>query len=142
MVGMPRTAEIGAAEIGAAGIRAAEGRWTALLLTAALLCGVWALWPVAFPAPRVPVVSHADLPLAQAAAAPEYASTASIVPFISGQLNLNTATQAQIESLPNIGPALATRIMAARPYRNLQDLDAVKGIGVSLMKTLSPLVTF
>lgn len=122
--------------------RSVETRWSALLLGAALLCGAWALWPLAFPVPSVPTVSHTELPLTQTAAAPEYPATASITPLISGQLNLNTATQEQLESLPKVGPALATRILAGRPFRSLQDLDAVKGIGASLMKTLSPLVSF
>ena len=122
--------------------RSVETRWSALLLGAALLCGAWALWPLAFPVPGVPTVSHTELPLTQTAAAPEYPATASFTPLISGQLNLNTATQEQLESLPKVGPALATRILAGRPFRSLQDLDAVKGIGASLMKTLSPLVTF
>ena len=122
--------------------RSVETRWSALLLAAALLCGAWALWPLAFPAPSVPTVSHTELPLAQTAAAPDYPATASITPLVSGQLNLNTASQEQLESLPKIGPALATRILAGRPYRSLQELDAVKGIGASLMKTLTPLVTF
>jgi competence protein ComEA len=120
----------------------AETRWSALLLGATLLCGAWALWPLAFPAPSVPTVSHTELPTVQTVAAPEYPATVSITPLVSGQLNLNTATEEQLESLPKVGPALATRILAGRPYRSLQDLDAVKGIGTSLMKTLSPLVTF
>ena len=119
-----------------------EARWSAVLVTAALLCGMWALWPAVFPAPRVPVVSHTELPLAQVAAAPVYPATASITPLVSGTLNLNTATEAQLESLPKVGPALAGRIIAGRPYRSLADLDAVKGIGASLMKTLTPLVSF
>lgn len=121
-------------------------RLSAALLAAALACGLWALWPVAFPAPRVPTVAHTEMPMAQPitapTAAPEYPATASIAPLISGQLNLNTATQEQLESLPKVGPAMAARIVAGRPYRSLQDLDAVKGVGPSLMKTLSPLVTF
>ncbi|WP_407569236.1 ComEA family DNA-binding protein [Deinococcus altitudinis] len=119
-----------------------SSRLSAGLLAAALACGLWALWPLAFPAPRVPTVAHAELPLAQVAAAPEYPATASITPLVSGQLNLNTATEEQLESLPKIGPALAERLIAGRPYRSLADLDAVKGIGPSLMKALAPLVTF
>ncbi|WP_456831998.1 ComEA family DNA-binding protein [Deinococcus sp. UYEF24] len=117
-------------------------RLSAALLAAALACGLWALWPVAFPAPRVPTVAHTELPMAQPAAAPEYPATTSITPLVSGQLNLNTATEEQLESLPKVGPAMAARIVAGRPYRSLDDLDAVKGVGPSLMKTLSPLVTF
>ena len=119
-----------------------EARWSAALITAALLCGLWALWPAVFPAPRAPVVSHTVLPPAQVVAAPIYPTTASITPLISGKLNLNTATEAQLESLPKVGPALAARIIAGRPYRSLADLDAVKGVGASLMTTLSPLVSF
>lgn len=123
-----------------------EARWSAVLITAALLCGLWALWPAVFPAPRAPVVSHTVLPLAQVApeptGAPVYPATASITPLVSGTLNLNTATEAQLESLPKVGPALAGRIIAGRPYRSLADLDAIKGIGASLMTTLSPLVSF
>ena len=126
--------------------RTTEAHWSALLLISALLCGLWALWPTVFPAPRVPLVSHTDLPLAQVipqpTAAPEYPATASITPLISGRLNLNTATQEQLEALPKVGPALAERLIAGRPYRSLQDLDAVKGIGESLMQSLSPLVSF
>ncbi|WP_424950844.1 ComEA family DNA-binding protein [Deinococcus sp.] len=120
-----------------------HNRWSAALALAALLVGGWSLWPAAFPAPLVPTVSHEALPLATGLpAAPEYKATASIAPLISGQLNLNTATEEQLESLPKVGPALAGRIIAGRPFRSLADLDAVKGIGESLMKTLSPLVTF
>jgi competence protein ComEA len=123
-------------------LRESSSWWGVVLTAAALLCGGWALWPVAFPSPLVPVVSHTELPLLQSVAAPEYPKTASISPLISGRLNLNAATEEQLESLPKIGPALAARLIAARPYHNLQDLDAVKGVGPSLMKTLTPLVTF
>jgi len=120
-----------------------SSRLGAALLAAALACGVWALWPAAFPAPRVPQVSHQQVEAVQnQTAAPVYKATDSITPLISGQLNLNTATEEQLESLPKIGPALAERLIAGRPYRTLQDLDAVKGVGPSLMKTLAPLVTF
>ena len=122
----------------------AETRWSAALALAALLCGAWALWPTAFPAPRVPTVSHVALPALKtpAEAAPVYPTTASITPLISGKLDLNTATEEQLEALPKVGPALAGRIIAGRPYHSLADLDAVKGVGDSMMKTLTPLVTF
>ena len=61
----------------------------------------------------------------------------------SGQrINLNSATQAQIESLPGVGPKMAERILKARPFSSLKDLDAVKGIGPSMLKKLEPLVRF
>ena len=45
------------------------------------------------------------------------------------QLDLNKATQRDLESIPGIGPALASRIIAGRPYITLDDLISVKGIG-------------
>jgi len=48
-------------------------------------------------------------------------------------IDANTATQAQLETVPGIGPAIAARILAARaagPYRDVADLAArVRGIG-------------
>ena len=124
-------------------------RWLATTLTAlALGCGVWALWPALRPAPSLPTVSRESLPQALpvassgSGAAPSYATTPSIKPLISGKLNLNTASEAQLEALPSIGPALAARLIAARPYHNLNDLDAVRGVGPVLLEKLRPLVSF
>ncbi|MDQ3023689.1 MAG: ComEA family DNA-binding protein [bacterium] len=48
-------------------------------------------------------------------------------------VNLNSALQAQLESLPGIGPALAGRIISYRnehgPFKAVDGLDDVKGIG-------------
>ncbi len=50
-----------------------------------------------------------------------------------GRLNINQATQAQLETLPGIGPAMAKRILEYRAkhgsFKALQDLNKVKGIG-------------
>ena len=56
------------------------------------------------------------------------------------RVHLNTATPAELEALPRIGPALAARIRAARPFRRLADLDRVKGIGPATLKVLAPYV--
>ncbi|WP_425146495.1 ComEA family DNA-binding protein [Deinococcus sp.] len=121
-----------------------QTRWSAALVLTALLCGLWSLWPSAFPAARVPTVTHTALPALRtpAQAAPTYPQTASITPLLSGKLNLNTASEQQLEALPKVGPALAARIIQGRPYRSLADLDAVKGIGPSLLRVLTPLVSF
>lgn len=108
-----------------------------------LLVAGLALGPLLRPA-TAPTVTRAALPApAQAAApAPEYPTTASVKPLISGRVNLNSASREQLEALPRVGPALAARIVAARPYRSLADLDRVKGIGPSTLAALAPLVTF
>ncbi|AWN22068.1 competence protein ComEA [Deinococcus irradiatisoli] len=116
----------------------------ALLSVLALLCGGWALWPAVHPAPLHPLISRTGLPAPEQPpeAAPVYPTTASIRPLISGRLDLNTASQAQLEALPGIGPAMAARLIAARPYHTLADLDAVRGVGPVLLGKLTPLVRF
>jgi len=60
-------------------------------------------------------------------------------------VNLNTATQAELEALPGVGPGLAKRIIAARqqhPFSSLQDLDQVSGVGPKLLKKLERQVTW
>lgn len=63
----------------------------------------------------------------------------------SGKVNLNTATQAQLEELPGVGPAFAQAILAERERRggftSVNDLRSVRGIGDKRFADLSPLVT-
>lgn len=43
--------------------------------------------------------------------------------------DLNGADAVELEGLPGIGPALAARVIAARPFRTVDDLADVRGIG-------------
>lgn len=66
-------------------------------------------------------------------------------PGYNGLINLNTATQAELETLPGIGKELAQRIMAARAvksFTSLKDLEQVPGVGQSLLEKLEGRVTF
>lgn len=56
------------------------------------------------------------------------------------RVSLNGASRAELEALPRVGPAMAARIEAGRPYRSLADLDRVKGVGPATMALLAPLV--
>src|SRR5882724_10058660 len=47
----------------------------------------------------------------------------------AGKLDVNTAAEKQLRGLPGIGPVLAQRIIAARPFRSADDLKKVNGIG-------------
>jgi len=62
-----------------------------------------------------------------------------------GKVNLNTATQAQLEELPGIGPTYAEAIVAERQRRggfaSVNDLRSVRGIGDKRFAQLAPLVT-
>ncbi len=51
-------------------------------------------------------------------------------------ISLNRATQAELETLPGIGPSLAKRIMEGRPYARFEDVDRVKGIGSAKLARL------
>jgi len=66
-------------------------------------------------------------------------------PAPGGLLDLNTAALADLDALPGIGPVLAQRILDHRaqhgPFRSVQELDDVSGIGPSLFAEVSPLVT-
>jgi competence protein ComEA len=58
-----------------------------------------------------------------------------------GRVNVNTATAAELEALPGIGPVIARRIIEGRPYRSVGELDTVKGIGKRRLEEIRPLVT-
>ena len=59
-------------------------------------------------------------------------------------VNVNTATEADLERLPGIGPVLARRIVQHREatglFRRLDDLLEVEGIGPKLFRRLQPLL--
>jgi len=45
------------------------------------------------------------------------------------KLDVNTASQAELENISGIGPVIAQRIIATRPFKSADDLRSVKGIG-------------
>ena len=63
----------------------------------------------------------------------------------STPVNINTSTAEELHTLPRIGPARAQRIIAWREahggFRSVDELDAVPGIGPSMLENLRPLVT-
>jgi competence protein ComEA len=60
-------------------------------------------------------------------------------------LNLNAATEAQLEALPGVGSAVAGRIVEYRKkngaFKKVEELMNVKGIGEKSFLKLKPLVT-
>ena len=45
------------------------------------------------------------------------------------KFDINTATEKELRLIPGIGPVMAARIIAARPFRSADDLKKVNGIG-------------
>jgi len=60
------------------------------------------------------------------------------------KININTATVEELQTLPNIGPKTAKSIVKYRkkhPFKSVEELVEVKGIGEKRLKKLKPYVT-
>lgn len=55
-------------------------------------------------------------------------------------VSLNSASEAELDTLPGVGPTTAARIVAGRPYGRLDDLLRVRGVGPKTLERLRPLV--
>lgn len=51
-------------------------------------------------------------------------------------VDVNTADLEELASLPGVGPVIAKRIVAGRPYASVDELDRVKGIGTKTLARL------
>lgn len=55
-----------------------------------------------------------------------------------GQIDINTATEKELKMIPGIGPVMAGRIIAARPFRSADDLRKINGIGDKTYAKIRP----
>jgi len=55
-----------------------------------------------------------------------------------GKIDINTATEKELTTVPGIGHVMAARIIAARPFRSADDLKRVSGIGDKKYAQLRP----
>jgi len=129
-----------------------ERRGAFLILVLVLLGGAWdgwsALHPQALPAPEAsksaPVVASAF----SAPAEPPPVPRGDSLPVRAAPplVDVNHAGAPELDGLHGIGPVLARRIVEHRekngPFRSIEELRAVRGIGPSLIARLSGRVRF
>ena len=88
----------------------------------------------------VPIVGEDEPPIE-----PVIGGTTEADASAGGVVNLNTADQAALETLPGIGPSIAGAILQHREregaFERVEDLLEVAGIGPSRLAQLEPLVT-
>jgi competence protein ComEA len=56
-------------------------------------------------------------------------------------VNINSASQILLESLPGVGPVTAGKIIAGRPYQTAQDLVVKKAVGPALFEKIKNLIS-
>jgi len=60
-------------------------------------------------------------------------------------VNLNTATASELQQVPGIGPSTADKILKMRksygPFKSVDDLRAIKGIGPKRMEKMRKYLT-
>ena len=80
-----------------------------------------------------------------AAAAQEGSRAPAKASNVQSPVNLNTATMAQLETLPGVGPATAQRIVEYRQqnggFKKIEELMNVRGIGEASFLKLKALIT-
>lgn len=95
----------------------------------------------------VPAVGQDSVPEAVQLAGPSTGSSPSKgeTATPAGPVNLNTATAADLEQLPGVGPATSAAIIAKRekdgPFRTVDSLLDVRGIGDAKLDAIRELVT-
>ena len=97
--------------------------------------------------------AHLLLLLALAAALPARAAEQPAPPSDAGaaelpmdrRVNVNLAAASELQVLPQVGPVVAQRIVdyrkAVGPFRKVEELLNVKGIGRKTLERLRPLIT-
>ena len=84
--------------------------------------------------------SQSQQPTPQTESAKLASTHHSIAQKTDSLVNINTASQTELEQLPGIGPALAERIVSSRPFAKTDDIRKVKGIGDKTFNLLAPLI--
>jgi competence protein ComEA len=127
------------------------------MLLAVMAAAIWIGWPDApqtdtdrtasatSPTTAAPAFPTVDRFKAAAHGPTDDNSGRARVPPRPAKLDLNRATAADLQQLPGVGDVLAQRVIDYRtthgPYRRLEDLLEVQGIGAKRLEQLQLLVT-
>ncbi|MFN6199446.1 MAG: DUF655 domain-containing protein [Dolichospermum sp.] len=75
---------------------------------------------------------------------PQIQKPSSLTSSITHKINLNTATQAELETLPGVGKKLSERIIIARQqqkFTSLEDVDKIPGISAKILTEWEEMIT-
>ena len=112
----------------------------ALLVASLVIGGAISLWD------RFSLDAIEDFQVIRVAEPPEATSEEAEPTQRAGKVNLNTAAAQELERLPRIGPKMAHRILQWRaengPFRTLNDLAKIPGIGEKTIAEIKDLVEF
>ena len=68
-------------------------------------------------------------------------ATSNQLPETSNLISINSGTQAELESLPGIGPVTAQKIISLRPYGSVDELLSKKAVSNSVYQKVKDLVS-
>ena len=107
--------------------------WFVFLYTAAITSLITAISTVSFAAKKAAKGSATIINIKSVSRKPSKASKK----LMPGQhININTADEKTLESLPGIGKATAKAIIKGRPYKSIDDLNRVKGMSNKKIQAL------
>lgn len=88
-----------------------------------------------------PELKIPDMNIAPVEAAPEAEPQKTKAPSSEGKININTASQEELQSLPGVGPKFAEKIIESRPYGSVEDLRYLPRIPHKTLDAIIPLCT-
>ena len=88
------------------------------------------------PAPAAPAAAKETGKKGEAAPTTKAKEQKAAEPGPGAPVDLNTADLKALEALPGVGPATAKKIIAARPFKSVDDLSKVKGMSKAKVEAL------
>lgn len=117
------------------------------MLAAAAALVLWIGWPTQGPTPEPEESAPDSLPQTgqkPPTSLPRPTELAPATPATVARLDINHASVEELQHLPGIGEVLARRVVERRtvhgPFRTVEELREVKGIGARRLEQLRPLV--